>query len=159
MTTSARVHPEHLKPQNSDEVMISVSVEHHVSQSGWIDDEPQQEALCPDLQHTGAVSQELRARRAQLGMGSGAVDGWTQYHNSPVVAMTYHFLGHLVVLVTVGYLVTGAPLSRYYYSSPLLFATLMHIWHFAIVWRTGPNVTKNTLINGSLPGMPPSCCV
>ena len=155
MATMTKVHPEHLKPEHVDEV--NISVEHPVSQRNWIDDEPQQEALWPDLQHTGAVSQELRARCAQMGMKSGAVDGWAQYHTSPVVAMTYHFFGHLLMLLTVGYLVTGAPFSRYYYSLPLLFATLMHMWHIATAWRTGPNVTANILINGSLPGIPPSC--
>ena len=150
-----KVHPEHLKPEHVDEV--NISVEHPVSQRNWIDDEPQQEALWPDLQHTGAVSQELRARCAQMGMKSGAVDGWAQYHTSPVVAMTYHFFGQLLLLLVVCYLLTGAPFSRFFYSIPYTLAVVMQLGHIAFVWHTGPDVSSNTLLHRSIPGKRLSC--
>lgn len=95
---------------------------------------------------------DLRDLAVKMGMCSDAIDGWAQYNENPVVTIAFHFTAQIVLVGSFAYLITGAPLTRYYHSVPLVLLIVMQIGHFLDAWRFGPNQTARPIIKRTLPG-------
>lgn len=96
-------------------------------------------------------SEQLRDRCYGFGMHPSAVDGWLKYHIHPARPMICFFLAQGWILAVILYMLTGAPLSRYYYSIPLIVAMMPHIAHTGAVWIWGPGFAVGRLFFASLP--------
>lgn len=154
MATATEIDPVH---HDFDQTEVVVAAEFPAHGRGISDEPHQQPCISHDLKNTGTVSPELRARCLNLGMSCAAVDGWAQYHISPAAAMRYNICGQLLLLASTGYLLTGRPFSRYFYSIPYVCSICAQIVHVVTIWRTGPNITLNPFIQRSLPSTPSPC--
>lgn len=159
MDSESAVHPDPLSGHAWDEMLLRDGPTKRKSCVGIQEPEPHpdqdKEEACQDPR--SAVSQELRARCLQLGMTSEALDGWAQYHVRPAVAMAYHLSAQILILGTTGYLFTGAPFSRFFYSIPYMCGTLLQVGHLTVAWRYGPGqgLTLNPLVRRTFPGTAP----
>lgn len=156
MDSESRVHPDPASGHVWDEMQLhGDGFTKRKSCVGILerDRQPEQEESCQDSSR--AVTEQLRFRCLRLGMTSEALDGWAQYHIRPAVAMIYHHSAQILLLGTTGYLLTGAPFSRLYYSIPYICGILHHIGIVAAAWRLGANLTLNPVVHRTYPGAAP----